>query len=605
MTTPIASDGDTTEHATPVDEPVSSRERIAARRRIRSTGQVRQYALIALAAIVVVLGGGVWYFDSTFATRVYPNITVASVPVGALTPDEAAAAIETHFADYTSAPVALAFDEQTVTPTLTDLGAELDIPAAVAQAMTVGRDDNLFNRLTQGFATWSNGYEVPLALTVDAGTLQTYLQTALADLNIAPRDASLTVDTTYAEPAILVQPAVDGQQVLYDDTATATVAALQSLTPQTVAVRTRPLSPLLPTAAAEATAAELNALAQAPLTLEARDGVTWQWSPNDLLNLVTLERVSATDHTGDTLALTIDEQQIDEHLTWYAQELRVEGVMPRITLSNGSWTVLEPGTSGSIIDVEASTALVLEAMNGGERTLAVPYTELPVPSTDAELAALGLNDLLGVGRSSFVGSEGYRVTNVVAGMNLLHGVLVPPGAEFSFNETIGYIGPENGFVEGYAILGDKVGLEWGGGICQDSTTMYRAAFWAGLPITEWHAHSSYIDWYDPFGYGEYGNGPGMDATIFLGGPDLRFLNDTGNWIVIQAYANTGNMVASIEIWGTSDGRTTRIDQPIVSEWRTGFKTVAITRTVERDSEVLYNATFTSNFVPWGYTYDDE
>jgi vancomycin resistance protein YoaR len=103
-------------------------------------------------------------------------------------------------------------------------------------------------------------------------------------------------------------------------------------------------------------------------------------------------------------------------------------------------------------------------------------------------------------------------------------------------------------VEGYAIISNRTQLEFGGGICQDSTTLFRAAFWAGLPITERWGHSFYISWYDKYGP------TGMDSTIFTGGPDLKFVNDTGNWILMQTESNAKTGIASIKFYGTSTNR---------------------------------------------------
>jgi vancomycin resistance protein YoaR len=100
--------------------------------------------------------------------------------------------------------------------------------------------------------------------------------------------------------------------------------------------------------------------------------------------------------------------------------------------------------------------------------------------------------------------------------------------------TVGEIDESNGFVKGYAIIQQRTQLEFGGGICQDSTTVFRAAFWAGLPITVTLGHSFYISRYDKYGP------TGMDSTIFTGGPDLKFLNDTGHWLLTANHIQRQN-----------------------------------------------------------------
>jgi vancomycin resistance protein YoaR len=145
----------------------------------------------------------------------------------------------------------------------------------------------------------------------------------------------------------------------------------------------------------------------------------------------------------------------------------------------------------------------------------------------------------------------------------MDGVLIAPGEEFSFNTQLGEVDAANGFVEGYAIIGNRTQLEWGGGVCQDSTTVFRAAFWAGLPITERHAHTFYISWYDRFGLGPNGDGQGLDAAIFTGVQDLKFLNDTGNWLLMQATVDDAAQVLTVRLYGTKPNREVRLEGPFI------------------------------------------
>lgn len=151
--------------------------------------------------------------------------------------------------------------------------------------------------------------------------------------------------------------------------------------------------------------------------------------------------------------------------------------------------------------------------------------------------------------------------------------------------------------------------------------MFRAAFWAGLPITERWGHSFYISWYDRYAFGPYGDGPGMDATIYTGALDLKFVNDTGNWLLIQAFTN-GN-TAEVRMYGTDDGRTVTMRGPTIrdripaptepvyvaepsrprgsprqSDTARGGMTIDFTRVIERDGQIIEERTFQTRFRPW-------
>jgi vancomycin resistance protein YoaR len=236
------------------------------------------------------------------------------------------------------------------------------------------------------------------------------------------------------------------------------------------------------------------------------------------------------------------------------------------------------------------------------------------------------NDILSTGRSSFAGSAAYRVTNIVAGATHINGVLIAPGATFSFNTEVGSIDESNGFVQGYAVVGQRSQLEWGGGVCQVSTSLFRAAFYAGLPIREWHAHPFYIQWYDNHAFPNAA-GPGLDATIFTGQLDFQFVNDTGHWIAIETTVDTKKQILDVQLRGTATGRSVRVVGPKITETipaptdpvyvddatlpagtikqtdkaKDGMS-VVVYRLVTVNGKELPGEEFTSNFKPWHATF---
>lgn len=167
---------------------------------------------------------------------------------------------------------------------------------------------------------------------------------------------------------------------------------------------------------------------------------------------------------------------------------------------------------------------------------------------------LGNMELLAVGRSNFAGSPEGRAFNIQKGLSeKMNNIIVPPGAQFSFNDFVGPITAAAGWKKALGIFNGKdLKPTLGGGLCQVSTTVYRAALLAGLPITERKPHSLYVNYYKKFG-------EGLDATVFSTGPDLLFTNDTPSYIFIQSYADGND--AYVKIFGTSDGRKATLEGP--------------------------------------------
>src|SRR4029079_6082182 len=196
------------------------------------------------------------------------------------------------------------------------------------------------------------------------------------------------------------------------------------------------------------------------------------------------------------------------------------------------------------------------------RDVELPGEELTPQVTAKKLPSLGVVELVGQGTTSYPGSAQYRITNIKAGARRMNGVLIAPSEEFSFNTQLGDVDEKKGFVQGYAVIGNHTQLEWGGGVCQDSTTVFRAAFWAGLPITERHAHPFYISWYDDFSFPNE-SGPGLDATIYTGVSDLKFMNDTGHWLLMEAVADEAAHVLMCWLYVTKPNRSVSVRGPDV------------------------------------------
>ncbi|MBD3279503.1 MAG: hypothetical protein GF390_02200, partial [Candidatus Pacebacteria bacterium] len=187
-----------------------------------------------------------------------------------------------------------------------------------------------------------------------------------------------------------------------------------------------------------------------------------------------------------------------------------------------------------------------------------PYRyELAVKTTDPQITLadtnnLGISELIGFGDSYYYHSIPSRIHNVAVAANKLDLAIIKPGAEFSVNRAVGEVSSSTGFKPAYIIQGGATVLAEGGGVCQISTTTFRAALDAGLPITRRLPHSYRVSYY------EYNQKPGVDATVYAGDTDLRFINDTDHHILVHTTTDSQNLYMTVELYGTSDGRTTEI-----------------------------------------------
>ncbi len=285
-----------------------------------------------------------------------------------------------------------------------------------------------------------------------------------------------------------------------------------------------------------------------------------------------------------------------------------------------------PGGNGVSVNQELLYQNLSIAISSLERTadtqvsLEVPHESTKPQTSVSDVNNLGIKELIGRGTSRFTGSISSRVYNVALASSRINGVLVAPNETFSFATAIGDISKYTGYKEAYIIQNGKTILGDGGGVCQVSTTLFRAVMNAGLPIIERHAHAYRV------GYYEQDSGPGLDATVFVPSVDFKFLNDTGHYILIQTSVNTKNLTADFKIYGTSDGRKATVTKPVVTdqiapaddlyvdeptlplgkivqlEHRAWGARVSFAYTVERDGKQIYQKNFVSVYQPWQAVY---
>lgn len=249
-----------------------------------------------------------------------------------------------------------------------------------------------------------------------------------------------------------------------------------------------------------------------------------------------------------------------------------------------------------------------------EVKILVLSTEPEIKTEDVN--SYGIKELIGKGHSTFRGSIPSRVHNVGHAASKMTGILIAPNETFSFNELIGDISEITGFKQSYIIKEGQTMLGDGGGVCQVSTTIFRAALESGLEIIERNPHSYRV------GYYEQGSPPGIDATIYHPTVDFQFKNNTDNYVLIQAVIDVANRILDIEFFGTKDGRVVEIGKPVVSEVieppedlyiddptkpighieQIDFKAwgakVYFDYKVTKDDEVLQEKRFYSNYQPW-------
>ena len=281
-------------------------------------------------------------------------------------------------------------------------------------------------------------------------------------------------------------------------------------------------------------------------------------------------------------------------------------------------SAFQPSQEGRKLDQDKTYQLLSTALAGNAQLINLPVEIIKPKIQTEDVNSLGIKELIGQGISNFAHSIPNRIYNVNLTAQKINGVLISPGEIFSFNKTVGDISAATGFKQAYVIKEGRTVLDDGGGVCQDSTTLFRAVLNAGLPVLARTAHAYRV------GYYEQGFPPGLDATIFYPSVDFQFKNDTSSHILIQAY--TSGLTLYVNLYGTSDGRIATLTKPIVTDqtppppdlhqddptlprgvikqvdFSAWGATVIFKRTVVKNGQTLFNETWRSNYKPWQAIY---
>lgn len=242
---------------------------------------------------------------------------------------------------------------------------------------------------------------------------------------------------------------------------------------------------------------------------------------------------------------------ISAYLDSIATQFNTEPVNAKLNLKNQKADIFVPSANGKKLNIERSFSTIVSTILDNKASASLSFDTIEPDITLEKINNLGIKSLLGKGTSDYGKSPASRIHNLKLGMSKFNGVILGPNEEFSFNKLLGEIDGQNGYQAELVIKGGLLEREYGGGLCQVSTTIFRAAILAGLTIKERKPHSFPVQYYNPQGF---------DSTIYPGVVDLKFINDTVNHILIQTKVIGSQL--NVEIYGSDDGRKVTMEGPI-------------------------------------------
>jgi vancomycin resistance protein YoaR len=534
--------------------------------------KVLSWFAAASSCAVIICAGLLALAPYAFAGRVLPGVHVAGVMFTGMPKADLAGAIAAVNDGLANQSLALTLRGQTYAVSFAEAGVTVDTAAAS-------------RHIQAQQAAWPVSLLQPdsAPVAIDSRVLRQSVQQRIGGQLHLPVDATLAVA---ADNSLQLVPAQDGEGIDWQQ--------LQQDISARVGKAQQPISLNVVPAQADIQNGEVEAAKQLAQDL-LRNGFTLHYDDQAVvMKPFTIRRLlkfapQADPKTPDNtiLGVVFDDAGLQDYLkTTLEPDIDKPAENARFELADGTVRQFAMPEKGKQLDMPSTVSAINDQLARGanEATLAISTVE-PEISELADMHSLGINEMIARGETDFRGSPKNRIHNITVGTQRYQGLLIAPGAEFSFDSFLGPVDGEHGFLPELVIKDHLTTPEFGGGLCQVSTTAFRAAVQAGLKITARRNHAYAVRYYGP---------PGFDATIYPPYTDLRFLNNTPGYILIQTKIEGTKL--SFEFWGTNDGRQVAIDGPTQYDRQANGAVKAILKQkVVKDGQVVFEDTFYSNY----------
>jgi len=542
--------------------------------------------------------------------KIYPGVKILGYSVGNQTVTQATKTIEASLAQI-QPQLELKTEKQKWDLGLTKIEFTYQANATARKAYRVGREGKTFNDFQSKIRSWLKGTNINPEYTFNQNLFESQIATISAQIYIPTIEPTIKVAT--ATPSgeksrIIIEQGKDGQELNKRQFLSLVNHQLSTANFEPIQIPLIQISPTLTPEQIENTRQRAEKFLGKKMILVADEETSWELKEDDLI-----EFLSFTN--------SFDQDKIASWSAGLASSINRPPQNATFQFLGGKVVEFRPAKEGENLDQKKTVDLIaqnLAKLEQGEKeiTLELPTTTTPPNIKTADVNNLGIKEIIGRGISYFRGSISSRVHNIQLASSKLNGILISPGETFSFNQSLGEVSQLTGYKEAYIIKEGRTILGDGGGVCQVSTTLFRAMLNAGLPILERHAHAYRVAYY------EQNSDVGLDATVFDPTADLKIKNDTPTHILIQTQIDAKNSRLNFELYGTSDGRKVTIsksriwdqappppdlyqDDPTLPpgkvkqvDWKAWGAKVAFDYKVERNGEILQNRTFYSNYRPW-------
>jgi len=558
------------------------------------------FVLYGLLIIAVV-------FNLIYAKKIIPGVKIAGINVGGMTFESAKKVLEENEKNIPE-ELKLKFEDKEFPLKRNDIGLTYDWEDSVVRCFDVGRSGNFFIDTKDKIFALFKGLSIPASYDYDDDSFGIKLSVIRREINLEPQNSKFYLE----DGKLSISPSSDGRKLLEEDFHKDINLSFGGLDFSDKIIPVQIVKPEITEKDIELFREIIEEIISEDLVINFEEK-KWTLDSEKILNLIGFEK----NEKEKRVKMILDKSAFRDLANELAAEVN-ESPKGEVVSTDGN-KVLEFKITkeGKELDEEKFKEDLKSAIFDDRKNVSLVLKNVD-DFSDKE--KYGILSLIGEGTSHFAGSTAERIHNIILAAGNISGSLVPPGAVYSMNKSVGPIDYQHGFKSAFIIKGGRTVLGEGGGVCQTSTTLFRAILNSGLPIVSRYPHAYRV------GYYEQDMPVGFDAAVFQPSWDFKFKNDTNAYVLIQAHSNLSENSLTFKIYGTPDGRSVEISEPVVTDqsppppplyeddpslpkgvvrqvdYAAWGATATFTRTVRKEDTILFTDTFTSRYQPWRAVY---
>ncbi len=501
------------------------------------------------------------FFEKKYQNKIYPGIYIGNIDLSGKTKNQAITILNREINKINQNGIIFKYKntKKILMPVISSMGGDLayniidfDAETTVNKAFSQGREFDFFKNFKIKYNNAFNGKQIKMQFLLNKEKAIESLKNSFKELETKPNDAFLVFKSPgkyrrISAKNFFIEKEKSGEVINYEKGIAEMQENLSNMLNVPIYLYSTKKEPKIHKKDCANIDNQINKILKiTPITLKHKNK-KFVINAYKLAPFLSLKQKNRDIFVG--LNIDLFAKYLEENIS---PQINIEPTNAKFEVKDGKVVEFQESKDGLKLNTIASAEKLERELLKENNEIDLITKALKSDIQMKQINDFGIKEIIGTGHSNFAYSPKNRRHNIAVGASSVNGVLIEPGEEFSLIKTLGEINKESGYLPELVIKEGKTIPEYGGGLCQIGTTVFRAALASGLPITMRRNHSYRVSYYEP---------AGTDATIYDPWPDLKFINDTGHYILIQSRIEGDDLY--FDFWGTKDGRIASTTYPVI------------------------------------------